>query len=459
MQTNLVSTIKLEVSKLSIGIEAIADLKQNVLTIQDDICHIKESLETLKKAAHSTKLNGIDTKQNDCIDNGAVAKGEYTAMANGKNDHRPIYLKPTANGAPDSIVISHGADKIDRRCSAEFESGDYARNVLKQLTAPEDEGSRRSVEHISDDHDSARRARLVALRRRFEQEQEGVISLSSLLSKLRKGELGSMGRDFARTVFGIRPRNTALGIEGSRLILPTSPFHACFEIVSAGMLVYSAFMVPIQLTFWNVDDPCWVYPTLYFDMFVDVFFLFETFYSLFVGVLDSKGNYEDSFSRVLIINLTSPDRFWFNLCTSAPVSWLDWYVIQLCGRNTSASFGFNAALLRVAKPLRLIKLIRLLKSSKAYVMMLDALDINPIIPRIFKIFCVLAVAMHICSCLFWVVKTSGSDESLHDWLAERGLDRGDKAGCYLVCIYCISTVFTTVGFGDIFAINGAGSDL
>ena len=456
----LIDPIRIELSHVSNCVEVIEEIKTAVIKLQADVSTLREKTCELSDSA---RYKPIEFRCRTC--NEAI-KGGPNLQSNGcmhsTNDNRPGCGSQSTSGHREDGDYNHPLDdcseRHDRRHSEEF--GLDQCNPLQQFQHPPERFGRRF-----DDHNFARRARLRALRKRYEQETEGVVSLKSLLRKLGRCQMGSLARDFAKTALGIRERNTALGIEGSRLIEPTSPFNASFEIVSAMMLVYSAFMVPVQLTFWNVDDPCWVYPTLYFDMFLDIFFLVETFYSLFVGILDSKGNYEDGFARVLAVNLSTPGRFWFNLCTSAPVSWLDWHVFQLCGRDGGgSSFGFNAGLLRVAKPLRLIKLARLLKSSKAYVMILDALDINPILPRLFKIFCFLAVSMHICSCLFWVVKKA-SPELLPSWLADRGLEEQNKAGCYLVCIYCISTVFTTVGFGDIFAVNGspllpiAGSDL
>ena len=44
-------------------------------------------------------------------------------------------------------------------------------------------------------------------------------------------------------------------------------------LTSAWLLVYTAMVVPIQLCMWNYDDPCNMFPTLYFDVFVDIFFM------------------------------------------------------------------------------------------------------------------------------------------------------------------------------------------
>lgn len=44
-------------------------------------------------------------------------------------------------------------------------------------------------------------------------------------------------------------------------------------MLTASMLLYTAAIVPFQICLWNYDDPCNKFPSLYFDVFVDTFFL------------------------------------------------------------------------------------------------------------------------------------------------------------------------------------------
>lgn len=39
------------------------------------------------------------------------------------------------------------------------------------------------------------------------------------------------------------------------------------------LLVYTALFVPMQLSFWQSNDPCYVAPTLDFDLLTDIYFL------------------------------------------------------------------------------------------------------------------------------------------------------------------------------------------
>ncbi len=48
---------------------------------------------------------------------------------------------------------------------------------------------------------------------------------------------------------------------------------AVMLFVSAILLLYSAAVVPFQICMWDYSDPCNLFPTLRFDMFVDVFFM------------------------------------------------------------------------------------------------------------------------------------------------------------------------------------------
>ena len=43
--------------------------------------------------------------------------------------------------------------------------------------------------------------------------------------------------------------------------------------MSAFLLLYTSVIVPVQICLWNYDDPCNNFPTLFFDVFVDCFFL------------------------------------------------------------------------------------------------------------------------------------------------------------------------------------------
>jgi hypothetical protein len=49
--------------------------------------------------------------------------------------------------------------------------------------------------------------------------------------------------------------------------------RAAVMLMSFCLLLYTGVVVPIQVGLWDYDSPCNIFPTLYFDVFVDIFFL------------------------------------------------------------------------------------------------------------------------------------------------------------------------------------------
>ncbi len=71
---------------------------------------------------------------------------------------------------------------------------------------------------------------------------------------------------------------------------------AVMLFVSAILLLYSAVVVPFQLCMWDYTDPCNIFPTLNFDMFVDSFFMVPMlFYCRSVAVILSCSGFNFKF--------------------------------------------------------------------------------------------------------------------------------------------------------------------
>ncbi len=45
--------------------------------------------------------------------------------------------------------------------------------------------------------------------------------------------------------------------------------------LSGLLLFYTAIIVPVQIFLWDYSDPCIMFPTLYFDVLVDIFFMVQ----------------------------------------------------------------------------------------------------------------------------------------------------------------------------------------
>jgi hypothetical protein len=127
--------------------------------------------------------------------------------------------------------------------------------------------------------------------------------------------------------------------------------------ISGILLLYSAVVVPFQICVWDYSDPCNMFPTLYFDIYVDMFFLvrkrallstfiypfqirlqetvgrnvlnvldfgqFEVFCQFFIGYVDPDGKYVDDLSVVAKKYFSNPSSFGFDFATSLPWSFVD----------------------------------------------------------------------------------------------------------------------------------------
>jgi len=261
-------------------------------------------------------------------------------------------------------------------------------------------------------------------------------------------------------VFGIGP--PALGHPGSRLIHPNSIFAQCITGLSSALLIYVAVVTPVVVGFFWEREPCDPIPTLEFDMFVDCVFVCEIILNFFIGVYH-QGVYRDDIDFVAWTYVTN--NFAFDIITSIPVAVVEYATIQQCKSQQDADADFNPnnlRIVRIVKPLRIFKLLRIMKATKI-INLLDKLESiirpPPVSTRILRLLMSILLIVHICACIYWLVKLVFSDDSdMVDFLDYHDLPTAVHGALwerYLLAMYFISTIFTTVGFGDISAINSA----
>jgi len=132
------------------------------------------------------------------------------------------------------------------------------------------------------------------------------------------------------------------------------------------MLLYTAIIAPVQIFLWEFnDEECNKFPTLFFDVLVDVFFMTEVVLNFLTGSLDMSETYCDDFRLIAARYMAAPNGFWYDLATSLPWSLNDLLAFQACTANTSPSrVNSEARVLRIAKLLRILKIVRILKAVK-----------------------------------------------------------------------------------------------
>ena len=97
-------------------------------------------------------------------------------------------------------------------------------------------------------------------------------------------------------------------------------------------LAYSAYVVPMQLSFWANRDPCDPFPTLYFDLVVDTYFLVI---SLLYSVV-MKGEENVNLPNTILWSTLTPTASW----------------IEHCGDGRSRSFSTSSSAFTTADAMR-----------------------------------------------------------------------------------------------------------
>ena len=264
---------------------------------------------------------------------------------------------------------------------------------------------------------------------------------------------------YRRKVFGIGPAEE--GLVESHVIHPASPFATCWNCASMLLLGYTAILTPFNLAFFWDADPCSTSATIWVDLTVESFFMLDCFMGFFVGAYYQGlylGNVQEAGLHYL------KNEFLFNLVTSIPSSILEYLASQasVCSVSAASESGDVGArrlssegyldVIRIAKPLRIIRLLKILKASKvreivSYIKL--HLHISPAFESTVSMVATLAFLIHLATCAFWVLKQSGDKDVLMGWLHENDADADNTLRIYTIGFYYVTTIFTNVGLDDI----------
>jgi len=259
---------------------------------------------------------------------------------------------------------------------------------------------------------------------------------------------------------------------GSRFTLhEKNPVRLLWTVVVVCLLVYvaSAFLYRFTFCTFHIgpngiepigeNDPVWKG----IDLAVDVLFWLDLFIAFFMTYKDSRGREVDSLCSIAKKYLSF--YFWINLLACLPEqSFAAIFEAQAAEdpAETSQGVDFRVArvyrlqrisrLARLARVTRLFKLAQIMSTSHLWKRFQALRGV-----RVVNFIAGLVWALHLLAC-GWYLCAALHDDVTQTWVARRSVNVDGTSLLeaapfeqWLVAMYFVLTVFTTVGFGDISA--------
>ncbi|MED6221750.1 hypothetical protein PIB30_057764 [Stylosanthes scabra] len=192
------------------------------------------------------------------------------------------------------------------------------------------------------------------------------------------------------------------------------------------LVVYSAWASPFELAFRELS----IGPLVPVDLIVDGFFAIDIVLTFFVAYLDNS-------TYLLVDDHKKIAIRWEHFITI--------YQILTSKRRGPEVFGF----------LNMLRLWRLRHVSEFFSRLEKDIRISYTTTRFCKLICVTLFAVHFAGCMyFWLAFHHKTPENT--WLGHKELPDFKHRSvwlCYIYSMYWSITTLTTVGYGDLYAVN------
>jgi hyperpolarization activated cyclic nucleotide-gated potassium channel 1 len=235
------------------------------------------------------------------------------------------------------------------------------------------------------------------------------------------------------------------------LFSPKTSFFYVWNLLIAGLLVYTATYMPYRIAF---QDPVYFDGITLFETIVDFIFIADILVTCLSSYKNDKGEYEASLKVIMIAYL----RTWFfiDVFSSFPMGLAEF----LLGYEGSSQNMANrlARLTRLPRVYKLVRILRLSKLSQVYKgnpfyeEMQDWFDVNGKFLRFIKFAVQVILFIHFFACFFYFAARI-ENLSPDTWIYKLGFQDKSEFSLYLTSFYWATATITTIGYGDIHAFT------
>ncbi|KAL7608942.1 hypothetical protein Lser_V15G10582 [Lactuca serriola] len=222
------------------------------------------------------------------------------------------------------------------------------------------------------------------------------------------------------------------------VIAPYDRRYRWWQAFLVVLVIYSAWSSPFELAFKDVATGS----LMYIDLVVDLFFTIDIILTFFVAYLDKTTYLLVDDHKKIAIRYVTHMMFPMDVASTLPFQSL--YRLFTGKLHHGQAFGF----------LNLLRLWRLRRVSELFSRLEKDTRFSYFLTRCTKLICVTLFAVHSAGCFYYWIATHHSP-SEETWIGSIIQDFEDKSIWlgYTYSLYWSIVTLTTVGYGDLHAVN------